>query len=180
MKNDKHTVNKQKLDDSRIFAMRKNKVKWPTLRGAYITDDTSAKLKAYVMSKGRSIIYLEGEYETKLNRYKGDDPVERAVFFEYMLREKGVKGAIQTICWLGNFNNGSIIHFGPQFPQMQCWMEELGQQEALDFFERCCFRIYRDVASILYDNIVVDEEVEEFIIHGQEVLDLYEKMSILQ
>ena len=169
-KNKKVAMNRQGLSDSPIFNVRKNKVIWPTLRKAYMTDDNIQKLKKYVTGTGRSIIFLDGVYDTKLNRYVKKDSKERAVFFEFMLRKKGVKGAIQTICWIGNFHNGSIIHFGPQFPQFQCWVDCLGYQEAMRFFEEGCFKIYRDIAAILYSGPYQDEEVKEFIENGSRYL----------
>lgn len=165
-KNKKAAMNRQGLSNSPIFSIRKNKVMWPTLRKAYMTDENIPALRKYVMSKGRSIIFLDGGYETKLNRYVRKDSNERAVFFEFMLRKKGVKGAIQTLVWIGNFHNGSIIHFGPQFGQMQCWVDCLGYEEAMRFFEEGCFRIYKEIANILYNGPYLDEEVKEFIENG--------------
>jgi hypothetical protein len=165
-KDKKVSMNRQPLSNSPFFAMRKNKVKWPTMRKAYMTDSNIPVLKNYVMGKGRSIIFLEGNYETKLNRYVKKDPTERSVFFEFMLRKKGVKGAIQTLCWIGNFHNGTIIHFGPQFSQLQCWVECLGYNEAMRFFEESCFEIYSNVVDILYGDTPKDIEVQEFINNG--------------
>lgn len=170
-KNEKFAMNRQVLGTP-IFGMRKNKVKFPTFRKGYLTDEKVDKIKAHVMSKGRSIVFLDGPYETKLNRYVRADPNERAVFFEYMLRQKGTKGAIQSLCWLGSFHNGSIIHFAPQFPQWACWLEA-GGMEAIEFFENGCFRIYRAVAEILYDGLdnITDKEVKAFIESGSKVVD---------
>lgn len=169
-KNKKAAMNRQGLSESPFFAIRKNKVMWPTLRKAYMTDENIPRLKKHVMSKGRSIIFLDGGYETKLNRYVRKDSNERAVFFEFMLRKKGVKGAIQTLVWIGNFHNGAIAHFSPQFPQFQCWVDCLGYKEAMYFFEEACFRIYKDIADILYDGPYLDKEVKEFIDNGVRVL----------
>jgi hypothetical protein len=169
-KNKKVSMNRQPLNNSPFFAIRKNKVKWPTMRKGYMTDENILLLKKYVMGKGRSIIFLEGNYETKLNRYVKKDSTERSVFFEFMLRKKGVKGAIQTLCWIGNFHNGTIIHFGPQFSQLQCWVECLGYEEAMNFFEEACFTIYSEVADILYGDTPKDKEVEEFLLNGRKLL----------
>lgn len=163
--NKKASMNRQGLSSSPFFAIRKNKVAWPTLRKAYMTEDNTETLRKFVMGKGRSIIFLDGQYETKLNRYVRKDPFERAVFFEFMLRKKGVKGAIQTLVWIGNFHNGTIIHFGPQFPQMQCWLEAAGPKAML-FFEEACFNIYKEVANILYNGDIIDKEVKEFVNNG--------------
>ena len=165
-KNKKVSMNRQGIPGSPFFGHRKNKVAWPTLRGAYMNEENVVILKKYATSKGRSIVFLDGEYNTKLNRYVRKAPEERAVFFEFMLRKKGVKGAIQTLVWLGNFHNGSIIHFGPQFSQIQCWIECLGYEPAMLFFEEACFKIYNDVANILYDDSPMDSEVKEFIDNG--------------
>lgn len=169
-KNKKAAMNRQGLAESPFFAIRKNKVMWPTLRKAYMNDENVAKLKKHVMSKGRSIIFLDGRYETKLNRYVRKDSNERAVFFEFMLRKKGVKGAIQTLVWIGNFHNGAIAHLSPQAPQFQCWVDCLGYKEAMLFFEEACFRIYKDIADILYGGEYLDKEVKEFIDNGVKYL----------
>jgi len=170
--NRKVGMNRQGLSDSPFFATRKNRVAWPTLRKAYMTDDNVPALKKYVTGKGRSIVFLDALYETKLNRYVRKDPWERAVSFEFMLRKKGVKGAIQALVWLGNFHNGNIAHFAPQFPQMQCWIEALGYERAMRFFEEGCFNIYKEIANILYGGNILDEEVKEFIDNGSKVLGL--------
>lgn len=173
-KNKKAAMNRQGLSESPFFALRKNKVMWPTLRKAYMTDENIPRLKKHVMSKGRSIIFLDGGYETKLNRYVRKDSNERAVFFEFMLRKKGVKGAIQTLVWIGNFHNGAIAHFGPQFGQMQCWIDCLGYKDAMYFFEEACFKIYNEIANILYGDIPKDKEVSEFINNGLKIISNYQ------
>lgn len=170
--NRKVGMNRQGLPNSPFFAIRKNKVCWPTYRKAYMTDENISILKKYVTGKGRSIVFLDGTYVTKLNRYVRKDPVERACSFEFMLRKKGVKGAIQTLVWLGNFHNGNIIHFGPQFSQMQCWIEALGYERAMRFFEEGCFNIYKEIANILYGGEILDKEVKEFIDNGNKCLGI--------
>lgn len=169
-KNTKVGMNRQGLSSSPFFASRKNRVAWPTLRKAYMTDENVPALKKFVTGKGRSIVFLDALYETTLNRYVGKDPWERAVSFEFMLRKKGVKGAIQSLVWLGNFHNGNIVHFAPQFPQIQCWIEALGYEEAMRFFEEGCFNIYKEIANILYGGNILDKEVKQFIENGSRVL----------
>ena len=169
-KNTKVGMNRQGLSSSPFFANRKNRVVWPTLRKAYMTEENIPVLKKFVTGKGRSIVFLDALYETKLNRYVRKDPWERAVSFEFMLRKKGVKGAIQALVWLGNFHNGNIAHFAPQFPQMQCWVEALGYERAMLFFEEGCFNIYKEIANILYSGNILDEEVKGFIENGDKFL----------
>jgi hypothetical protein len=159
--NPNHSMNRQKLEDSPFFDIRKNKVKWPTLRKAYLNDENVAELKEWATRKGRSIIFLDGDYETKLNRYVGKDSTERSIFFEFMCREKGVKGAIFAYCWIGNFHNGSIAHFSFQFPQMNCWDEN--HEDANGFFERASFRMYSHIADVLYGGDITDKEVAQFV-----------------
>ncbi len=161
----KISMNRQPLD-SPFFGHRGTKVKWPTLRKAWLTDSTIAKVKEYATGKGRSIVFLEGEYETTLNRYRGNDPVERAVFFEFMCRHPDKKGAIFVYVWIGNFDNGSIIHFGFQYPQMRCWDESDVDSEK--FFENSTFDIYAHIANILYteSEYEMDKEVAKFIDNG--------------
>jgi hypothetical protein len=161
-RNKKVSMNRQPIS-SPMFSIRGSKVKWPTLRGAYMTDENVDTLKKYVTSKGRSIVFLDGEYITKLNRYVGKAPEERAVFFEFMCKEKAIKGGIFLICWIGNFHNGSIFHAAPQFPQMQCWVDALGVEGANRFFERHAFKIYKEVVDILYGGAITDKEVKEFV-----------------
>ena len=164
------SMNRRKLG-SLFFSGRKEKVKWPTIRGAYMNDANAEKLKQYVTTKGRSIIFLDGKYDTTLNRYKNLPSEERAIAWEFMCREKGVKGGIFMLCWLGNFHNGCIFHASPQFPQVQCWYEALGYKEANDFFERQAFKIYDKVVSIVHnDGLIIDDEVREFIENGRNVL----------
>ena len=152
---------------SPYFVIRKEKVKWPTIRGAYMTDANVEELKNYVTKKGRSIIFLDGKYDTTLNRYKNLPSEERAIAWEFMCREKGVKGGIFMLCWLGNFHNGCIFHASPQYPQVQCWYEALGYDEANKFFERQAFKIYERVVSIVHNGgAIVDEEVKEFVENG--------------
>lgn len=173
------SMNRKPLMASSFFGMRKDKVKWPTLRKAYLTDENVDNIKEYATRKGRSIIFLDGNYETKLNRYVRKDPVERAVFFEFMCREKGQKGAIFAYCWLGNFHNGTIAHFSFQFPQMNCWYDNFGgglldeeekRNEANKFFERCSFRLYNEIANILYGEEILDKEVKTFLENGKDNL----------
>jgi hypothetical protein len=166
-------MNRQKLPDSEFFGMRNNKVKWPTLRKAYLTDDNVEKIKKWATGKGRSIIFLDGDYETKLNRYVGKDPIERSIFFEFMCREKGVKGAIFAYCWIGNFHNGSIAHFSFQFPQMNCWTDNVNEANA--FFERASFRMYDFLVETLYDGDIVDDEVKKFVENGRELINEHDE-----
>lgn len=166
-KNTKVSMNRQRLDNSSFFNMRKNNVKWPTLRKAYLTDETVDQLRTLATGKGRSIIFLDGEYETKLNRYVRKDPMERAVFFEYMIKDKNVKGAIFMYCWIGNFHNGSIAHFSFQYPQMNCWTEVLENSE--NFFDKASFNLYSEIVNILYNGFdnITDKEVKDFIENGK-------------
>jgi len=164
------SMNRQPLVNSPFFATRKNKVKWATIRKAYMNDQNVEVLKEYVTSKGRSIVFLDGQYLTKLNRYAHKAPEERAVFWEFMVKEKGIKGGLFLLCWLGNFHNGCIFHAAPQFPQVQCWYEALGYQEANQIFEKHAFNIYKEVAKIMYNGPILDEEVKEFITTGENLL----------
>lgn len=166
-KNKKVSMNRQALPSSQFFAMRNVDVKWPTIRKAYMDDNNVAVLKQYVMSKGRSIVFLDGQYLTKLNRYVGKAPEERAVFFEYMVKQKGLKGAIFLLCWIGNFHNGCIFHAAPQYPQMNCWIDTLGFDKATQFFEEQAFKLYKEVVRIVHnDQPIIDKEVREFIENG--------------
>lgn len=163
-KNTKVSMNRQPLAASSFFADRGVNVKWPTFRKVYMNDQNVKALKDHVTTKGRSIVFLDGEYITKLNRYVGKAPEERAVFFEYMVKEKNLKGAIFLLCWIGNFHNGCIFHAAPQYPQMNCWIETLGYEKATEFFERKSFELYKTVCDILHEgNPIIDEEVREFV-----------------
>ena len=171
----KISMNRRKLA-SPYFSIRKEKVKWPTIRGAYMTDSNVPVLKDFVTKKGRSIIFLDGKYDTTLNRYKNLPSEERAIAWEFMCREKGVKGGIFMLCWLGNFHNGCIFHASPQFPQIQCWYEQMGVEKANAFFERQAFRIYNEVVKIVHGGgSIIDDEVQEFITNG--TVDLSKKES---
>lgn len=165
-KNTKVAMNRQTLANSQIFSMRKDKVKWPTIRNAYMTDENVEQLRKLATGKGRSIVFLDGEYETKLNRYVRKDPIERAVFFEYMIKDKDIKGAIFMYCWIGNFHNGAIAHFSFQYPQVNCWLEALDNPE--EFFDKAAFKVYREIVYILYGgkDKILDKEVQKFIDAG--------------
>ena len=166
-KNKKVSMNRQGIPGSPFFSIRKNKVAWPTIRKAYMTDENVEVLKKYVMSKGRSIVFLDGEYITKLNRYVGKAPEERAVFFEFMCKDKNIKGGIFLLCWIGNFHNGCIFHAAPQFPQAQCWYDILGKKEANLFFEKHAIKIYREVVNIVHQGgPILDKEVKDFLINS--------------
>ena len=160
-------MNRQPLLTSSFFNIRNSRVKWPTLRKVYMDDVNVKALKDHTTSKGRSIIFLDGTYLTKLNRYVGKAPEERAVFFEYMIKDKQFKGAIFLLCWIGNFHNGCIFHAAPQYPQMNCWLEALGHDKATKFFEKKSFELYKTVCDILHQGQpILDEEVKEFIQEG--------------
>ena len=162
----KIAMNRQPLK-SPFFALRKEKVKWPTIRKAFMNDENVETLKQYVTTKGRSIIFLDGKYETNLNRYKNLPSEERAVTWEFMCRERGQKGAIFLLCWLGNFHNGCIFHAAPQYPQVQCWFETLGYEKANAFLERQSFKVYKEVVNIVHGGSeIIDSEVSEFIKNG--------------
>lgn len=169
-KNVKVSMNRQKLDKSKFFSVRRNSVKWPTIRKAYMTDANVAEIKDYVTGPGRSIVFLDGPYLTKLNRYVGKAPEERAIFFEFMCKEKSLKGAIFILCWLGNFHNGCIFHAAPQYPQMNCWIDALGYEKAMEFFDKHSFKIYRKLVDILHaGKPIIDEEVKEFVEYGNKI-----------
>lgn len=162
--NKKVSMNRQGIPSSPFFAKRKNKVAWPTIRKAYMNDENVKELKKYVTSKGRSIVFLDGEYITKLNRYVGKPPEERAVFFEFMCKDKNIKGGIFLLCWIGNFHNGCIFHAAPQFPQSQCWYDALGKEEADLFFEKHAIKIYKEVVRIVHEGLpIIDKEVKDFL-----------------
>jgi len=139
-KNKKVSMNRQPLVASSIFADRGANVKWPTFRKVYMND------------------------QNVLARYVGKAPEERAVFFEYMVKEKDLKGAIFLLCWIGNFHNGCIFHAAPQYPQMNCWIETLGYEKATEFFERKSFALYKIISDILHEGKpIIDDEVREFV-----------------
>lgn len=170
-KDKKVSMNRQVLEGDPFFAIRKNQVKWPTIRKVFMDDDNVAQIKKYATGKGRSIVFLDGTYETKLNRYVGKSPVERAVFFEFMLKDKNISGAIFILCWIGNFHNGCIFHAAPQFPQMNCWVEALGQEKATLFFEKHAFKVYKEIVNILHGGgPIIDDEVRKFIENGNKII----------
>jgi len=163
MKPDK--INRQPLPDG-LFAMRGNLVKWPTIRKAWLTDDSVHEVKRFVTNVGRSIIFLDGSYDTNLNQWTDRGSTERAVFFEFLVRHPRINGGIYLLSWIGNFHNGCIIHFGWQYPQIRCW--HAAGQNAEVFFENAAFGVYRKIVTILYNHSPnpMDTEVEEFINQG--------------
>lgn len=166
-KDKKVSMNRQALGESPFFSIRKNKVKWPTIRKVFMDDDNIKRIKKYATGTGRSIVFLDGTYETKLNRYVGKGSTERAVFFEFMLKDPDISGAIFILCWIGNFHNGCIFHAAPQFPQMNCWVEALGPEKASLFFEKHAFKVYKEIVNILHNGEdIIDDEVRKFIDNG--------------
>lgn len=145
------------MEGSHIFSIRGKKVKWPTLRKGYLTDESVARLKALALGEGHSILFLDGDYRTNLNKWVNGDPIERAVFFEWLVR----KGTQQffLLCWVGNFHNGSIFHCGFQFPHILTWQEHAGDE----WLERQAFQVYRKVVNEIYGEESIDEEVIRFI-----------------
>lgn len=162
------SMNRQLLEGSPIFGMRGTNVKWPTIRKAWLTDESVAHIQRHVTQFGRSIIFLDGIYNTNLNRWAKKPPEERAVFFEYMVRHPRTKGAIFLLCWIGNFHNGSIYHCAYQYPQVRCW-EEYGDG-AEEFFEKAAFKVYQNLAIILYEysEYPMDAEVKKFLQNGDD------------
>lgn len=158
-------MNRVPLDNS-IFTIRKEDVKWPTIRKGWLTDDNVTKLRSHMITVGRSIIFLDGMYNTNLNRWVGKSPEERAVFFEYMINPPQVSGAIFALCWIGNFHNGSIFHCAWQYPQIRCWHEN--SKGAETYFEHQAFYIYQSCVKIIYGEDTWDHEVFEFIEQEQE------------
>lgn len=161
-------LNRHILEGSTYFEMRGERVKWPTIRGAWLNDLAVADLERYVTGLGRSIIFLDGQYRTNLNQWSGKNPIERAVFFEYLHKHPRVKGGIFSLHWIGDFHNGCIMHTAWQYPQNKCW-ERYGTG-AEEWFERMAWKVYNRCVEILYqhsDN-PMDQEVEEFLRHGKE------------
>ncbi len=140
--------NRVPLPNSPIFAMRGERVKWPTLRGAFLTDESVARLRQVA----HGVIFLDGQYKTNLN-YGRKPPEERAVFFEHLQQVDG--DHIFLLCWVGNFVNGSIFHCAWQFPQHLNWPTRP--------LEYAAYRVYRLVATHLYRGIPMDAEVDEFL-----------------
>lgn len=140
--------NRMPLPNSPIFAMRGERVKWPTLRKAWLTDESVGRLR----NIAHGVIFLDGTYNTNLN-YGKRPPEERAVFFEHL--QKVDEDHIFLLCWIGNFVNGSIFHCAWQFPQHLNW--------PLRPLEYAAYRTYRRIAQALYHGSPMDAEVDEFL-----------------
>lgn len=143
-------LNRVPLPESEVFAGRQSKVKWPTLRGSRLDDDSVEELRQLTLGTRRSIIFLDGMYNTNLNKFKNLPTEERAVFFEYRVDYKG--SAIFMLVWIGNYWNGCVFQLGYQFPALQNW--------PVDFLEKEAFKLYKRVVKILD---VYDIEVLDFI-----------------
>lgn len=140
--------NRLPLPDSEVFASRGTRVKWPTLKGAYLTDENVPVLRRSAFG----VIFLEGWYNTRLNSlHKG--AAERAVFFEHLHKVDG--DYLFLLVWIGNYHAGSIFHCAWQFPQHLNW--------PLPALEIAAFKTYRTIAHILYEGLTVDEEVRTFL-----------------
>lgn len=147
--------NRLPLVDSPIFSSRGVDVKWPTLRGAYLTDETVAILKNLAFG----VVFLDGPYNTRLNfgnssEYTNDDGSERAIFFEHLHKVDG--DHIFLLCWIGNYYAGSIFHCAWQFPQHLHW--------PVDKLEQAAFKTYKRIANVMYRPFgEMDNEVSDFI-----------------
>lgn len=136
------------LPNSPIFASRGSKVKWPTLRGSFLTDRTVTELQKYAYG----VIFLDGTYNTRLN-FDHKPSLERAVFFEHLHNMEG--GGLFLLCWVGNFHGGAIFHCAWQYPQNLHWTPQA--------LERAAFETYKKVAYTLYTPIgKMDAEVHAF------------------
>lgn len=176
MDKNKIPMNRLPLKGSVTFEGRGDRVKWPTIRKAWLNDAAVEELRQYVTRVGRSIIFLDGQYKTNLNKWCDPPrgPEERAVFFEFLMKHPKVKGGIFLLCWIGDYHNGSIYHCGWQYPQVRCW-HEYGAH-AHEMFEAWAFRVYAAVVRILYKHSdhPMDHEVEEFL-NGYEELETVDK-----
>jgi hypothetical protein len=155
-------MNRLPLESSRVFADRGDRVKWPTIRKAWLTDDAVKGIENYVTGIGKSIIFLDGRYNTNLN-FDIRGPNERAVFFEFLMKHPRVKGGIFMLSWIGDYHNGCIYHCAWQYPQVKCW-ESFGTG-AEEMFERAAHKVYKRITQILYEHseYEMDQEVKEFI-----------------
>lgn len=140
--------NRQVLEDSPIFSRRGTKVKWPTLRGAYLDDESIGKIRKIAFG----VIFLEGNYNTRLN-FERKVSLEKAIFFEHLHRVDGE--SLFLLCWIGNYHAGAIFHCAWQFPQHLHW-----ETPSLEY---AAFKTYRTIANIMYNGRDKDPEVEAFL-----------------
>lgn len=149
---------KTPFHSSGIFRSRGSKVKWPTLRKAYLDAQTIPRVK-----KLAGLIFLEGEYETNMNQWHTrntkDDRTEYAVFFEArksVFRDvRGRTWPIFLLSWIGNFHNGSIFHCAWQYPHCRLYPDHI--------LEFGAFRLYRKVVEAVYPEGIKDDEVRRFV-----------------
>ncbi len=135
---------RQPIPEPSLFAMRGKKVKWPTMKGAFLTDQKVADLKKMAFG----VIFLEGDYNTRLN-FDKKDSTERAIFFEHLHKVDGEH--IFLLIWIGNYHNGCIFHCAWQFPQMHHWN--------WDSLEKAALGSYKRIAEIMYKGFTMDKEV---------------------
>jgi len=153
-----------------LFSVRDTDVKWPTLRGGWLNDDVVAKLRNLAVGMGKSIIFLDGTYQTNLNQHTDKSPIERAVFFEWAVKvptkqRKEHTGWIFLLSWIGNFHNGSIFHCAYQYPQVQEWERLFGK----DYLDYQAANLYRFVTSCIYPGgNILDDDVAAFVQHIKE------------
>lgn len=161
------TLNRQPYSMG-IFEQRFDNVKWPTLRGIRLEDAAVSRLRQRAVTTGKSIIFLDGHYETNLN-FDIRGPTERAVFYEWMIKGKTkAHGNIFLLCWIGDFHNGSIFHCGYQYPQVNAWNHN--GDHGNTWMERKAYQVYKwTVTSLLgigYNDPLpedLDAEVREFL-----------------
>lgn len=143
--------------ESHYFSHRGTRVKWPTLRKAWLTPQAIKRIRSIAFG----VIFLEGPYNTRLNYgnvgpHTLENGQETAIFFEHL--HKVQDQHIFLLCWVGNFHNGCIFHCAWQFPQMKAW-----DWQAL---EVAAYETYKIIANIVYDRKITDKEVQEFLKKG--------------
>lgn len=157
-----------------IWEVRGDSTRWPTLRGAWLNDDTMTELDKRVSA---GVIFGRVKYNTRLNQnapMTPEDksnpdrdcprhPTEQAVFFEAELRLPSLEPPHKSLStyflvWIGNYYRGSVIHIAPSYPQVLYFDPKKVEQKA--------GVLYRRVADIMYSHrksLPVDREVAEFI-----------------
>ncbi len=146
-----------------MWSRGKDKPVWPTFRKAKLDGDALDRLKVLPrqICFGTGIHHVH-EVSGKMVSFGGTKVEYPCAFFEMPMyvtkKETGRKSALYLLCWLGEYSNGVIPHFGPQYPHVERF-------DAADV-EKASKLIYCTVADALYGTRAhgyMDSEVYTFI-----------------
>jgi len=149
------TLERLRVPELAFFDKRASKglPHWPTLRGARLDDEAFKRLRRLA-----DLVYLEGTYNTNLNKYVAEPSLERAFFAETRKSMQTLQGKpyiLYILWWIGNYHAGSIVHIAFQYPHC------LGFSKESMLLAACTH--YRRVVAAAYGDRELHDDVAEFV-----------------